>query len=111
MRRITPFRINPPRIHLNSMDAAADVERDKEMNEYLKITDKVKDGARRFRRRYLYFVVIIPEELVRHIQPDETGHCPEIYDWLRDHEDDDSMSIPLYVGRNSRQIQTNLSLQ
>lgn len=84
------------------MDALADEEADEELNEHFKNLDKARDGRTGTRRRYVYFVVIIPEELLLHIKSDSTELGHEIYNFLRDHEDDETISVQLYVGRNGR---------
>ncbi|XP_021948213.1 uncharacterized protein LOC110846786 [Folsomia candida] len=102
LQHINPFKLNPKEIHRNLSEAVKDVKSVEAMEEQLKRRNNYYERTQSHRRRrYLYQVVIIDEDLIPEIPRIRGGFCPELLDWLQEHEDDRRVSVGLYTGVNS----------
>ena len=101
--RVNPFRINPKNIFETYEEAILDAENLEEMKELLDKRDKLYDKIISSRqRRFLYFVIIVNTNDIKDVIRD--GNDADIFDWLRENENNPNIQIRVYIGVNSRCI-------
>ncbi len=100
---MNPFRINPKNIFETYEEAILDAENLEEMKDLLDKRDTDYDKASSYRqRRFVYFVIIVNCIDIKDVIRD--GNDADIFDWLRENENNKNIQIRVYIGVNSRCI-------